>query len=199
MGRHKLHDDLQAMLTGTLLAAFGIVLFNEGGLLAGGTVGLSLLLNYSTGLELSLSFVLANAPFYALACWRMGREFTFKTITCVSLTALFVHVLPRVMVFSHVSPLAAAVFGGLLVGVGILVLFRHTASLGGLNVLVLYAHKRWGASPGRLQLALDAAILLGGALALGDFRRLLPSILAVTVLNMVLAFNHRPGRYSPAT
>ena len=151
MGRHKLHDDLQAMLTGTLLAAFGIVLFNAGGLLAGGTVGLALLLNYSTGLELSLAFVLANAPFYALACWRMGREFTLKTIACVSLTALFVHLLPRVMVFSHISPVAAAVLGGLLTGVGILVLFRHTASLGGLNVLVLYVQRRWGASPGGVQ------------------------------------------------
>jgi uncharacterized membrane-anchored protein YitT (DUF2179 family) len=198
MGRHKLHDDLQALLTGTLLAAFGIVLFNEGGLLAGGTVGLALLLNYSTGLELSLAFVLANAPFYALACWRMGREFTIKTITCVSLTAVFVHILPRAMTFSHVSPFAAAVLGGLLAGVGIVVLFRHTASLGGLNVLVLYVQRRWGASPGRVQMALDATILLGGALALGKFERLLPSIVAVVVLNLVLAFNHRPGRYSPA-
>jgi uncharacterized membrane-anchored protein YitT (DUF2179 family) len=45
---------------------------------------------------------------------------------------------------------------------------------------------------------LDAAILLIGALVVGEFKRLLPSILAVAVLNMVLAINHRPGRYSPA-
>jgi uncharacterized membrane-anchored protein YitT (DUF2179 family) len=198
MQRHKFHDDLQALLTGTLLAAFGIVLFNEGGLLAGGTVGLALLLNYSTGLELSVSLVLANAPFYALAYWRMGREFTLKTIACVTLTAVFVHILPRAIAFSHISPLAAAVLGGLLTGVGILVLFRHTASLGGLNVLALYVQRRWGASPGRVQLVLDAAILLIGALVVGEFKRLLPSILAVAVLNMVLAINHRPGRYSPA-
>jgi uncharacterized membrane-anchored protein YitT (DUF2179 family) len=195
---HKLHEDLQAMLTGTLLAAFGIVMFNAGGLLAGGTVGLALLLNYTSGLDLALCLVIANAPFYALACWRMGREFTVKTLACVVLAAAFVHWLPREVSFAHVSPFASAVIGGLLTGVGILVLFRHTASLGGLNVLVLYLQRRWGISPGVVQLALDAVILVGGCAVLGDFARLPASMLAVAVLNGVLAINHRPGRYSAA-
>jgi len=191
-------DDLQAMLTGTLLAAFGIVLFNAGGLLSGGTVGLALLLNYTTGTDLALALVVANAPFYALAIWRMGREFTVKTLACVALAAAFVHYLPRELSFAHVSPMAAAVMGGLLAGVGILVLFRHTASLGGLNVLVLYVQRRWGFSPGVVQLALDSAILVGGCALLGDFSRLPASMVAVAVLNLVLALNHRPGHYRAA-
>lgn len=198
MSVHKFHDDLQAMLTGTLLAAFGIVMFEAGGLLSGGTVGLSLLLKYTSGMDLALALIVANAPFYALAIWRMGREFTLKTLACVALAAAFVHYLPREVSFAHVEPLAAAVIGGLLTGVGILVLFRHTASLGGLNVLVLYVHRRWGLSPGLVQLALDAAILVGGCAVLGDFSRLPASIVAVAVLNGVLALNHRPGRYHPA-
>jgi uncharacterized membrane-anchored protein YitT (DUF2179 family) len=198
MSVHKFPDDLQAMLTGTLLAAFGIVLFKAGGLLSGGTVGLSLLLNYATGLDLAFALVIANAPFYLLACWRMGREFTVKTLACVALAAAFVHFLPEQVAFAHVSPFAAAVIGGLLTGVGILVLFRHTASLGGLNVFVLYVQRRWGWSPGVVQLALDSLIVVGGCAMLGDYERLPASVVAVAVLNLVLAFNHRPGRYSPA-
>jgi len=198
MSRHQPWDDLQALLTGTLLAAFGIVLFKAGGLLAGGTVGLALLASYGTGLDLGAALLIVNAPFYALACLRMGREFTLKTLACVGLAASFVHFLPQGLAFAHVSPLAAAVLGGLLMGVGLLVLFRHTASLGGLNVLVLWMQRRWGLSPGITQLALDAAILVGGSAALGDFSRLPASIAAVAVLNTVLAINHRPGRYFPA-
>ena len=41
---HRGYEDLQALLTGSLVAAFGIVLLNEAGLLTGGTVGLALLL-----------------------------------------------------------------------------------------------------------------------------------------------------------
>jgi uncharacterized membrane-anchored protein YitT (DUF2179 family) len=102
------------------------------------------------------------------------------------------------VVFARVSPVAAAVVGGLLTGVGLLVLFRHAASLGGLNVLALYAQRRWGFSPGKVQLALDTTVLVGGCTLLGDFSRLPASLLAVAILNLVLAINHRPGRYHPA-
>ena len=198
MAQHKLLDDLQAMLTGTLLAAFGIVLFNQGGLLSGGTVGIALLLHYATHLDLAAALVIANAPFYALAVWRMGREFTLKTLACVALAAAFIHLLPHEVVFARVSPVAAAVVGGLLTGVGLLVLFRHASSLGGLGVVALYAQRQWGFSPGKVQLALDATILGGGCMLLGDFTRLPASLLAAAILNLVLAINHRPGRYRPA-
>lgn len=192
---HRIHEDVQALLTGTLLAALGIVLFNQAGLVAGGTVGLALLLNYATGLDLSLAMLVSNAPFYALACLRMGREFTLKTFAAVGLTALFVHILPLGMALTHVSPLLAAVLGGLLAGTGMLVVFRHRASLGGINVLVLYLQEKLGWSPGKVQMGLDATILLGSAFMVADLPRAGASILAVIVLNMVLALNHRPGRY----
>jgi len=196
-GGHRLHEDVQALLTGTLLAALGIVLFNQAGLLAGGTVGLALVLNYTTGLDLSLAMLAANAPFYALACLRMGREFTLKTLAAVALAALFVHLLPAGLAFTRLSPWVAAVLGGLLAGVGMLVLFRHRASLGGFNVLVLFLQDR-GWSAGKVQMALDAAILAAGGALVADATRAAASILAVIVLNLVLAINHRPGRYLAA-
>lgn len=196
---HRLFDDLQAMVTGSLLAALGIVLFNQAGLLAGGTVGLALLLNYATGLDMSLAMLATNVPFYALACLWMGREFTFKTLAAVALTALFVHLLPRGIEFAHLSPPLAALLGGLLAGIGMLVLFRHGGSLGGLNVLVLYLQEKLGWRAGKVQMLLDALILLGGGLFMADISRAASSILAVVVLNLVLVLNHRPGRYSGAT
>jgi uncharacterized membrane-anchored protein YitT (DUF2179 family) len=198
MATHKAHEDVQGLLTGAVLAALGITLFNEAGILAGGTVGLALLLNYASGLDLSLALLLANAPFYALACLRMGREFTLKTLAVVLLTSLIVKLLPQGLGFSHISPVVAAVLGGLLAGVGMLALFRHRASLGGFNVLVLYLQDKWGWSPGKVQMLLDAIILAGGGLVFMDWRRLAVSLVGAVTLNLVLAVNHRPGRYSPA-
>lgn len=193
---HRPHEDVQALLAGSLLAALGIVLFNQAGLLAGGTVGLALLLNYATGLDLSVAMVAVNVPFYVVACLHMGREFVLKTFAAVALTALFVYLLPHGISVTLLSPVLAAVLGGLLAGVGMLVLFRHQASLGGLNLLVLHLQHKLGWSAGKVQLLLDALILVGGGLLVSDLRRALPSILAVVVLNLVLAVNHRPGRYS---
>lgn len=192
---HRPYEDVQALLTGTLLAALGIVLFKHAGLLPGGTVGIALLGHYLTGLDLSFTFILANVPFYALASLRMGREFTLKTLAGVGLTSLFAWLLPRGLTIEHVSPLVAAVMGGVLAGVGILVLFRHRGSLGGLNIVALYLQDKLGWRPGLTQMALDAVVVVGGGLWASDFTHLAYSVLSVVALNLVLAVNHRPERY----
>ena len=72
------------------------------------------------------------------------------------------------------------------------------ASLGGLNVLVLRLHDRFGWSTGKVQFAFDAVILLAGAVVTADLRRLGLSVLAVVAINLVLVYNHRKGRYQPS-
>ena len=115
----------------------------------------------------------------------------------VTLLAAVSSWLPRAIAVQQVDGVLAAVLGGLLCGVGMLILFRHGASLGGLNVLVLRLHDRFGWSTGKVQLALDALIVLGGGWFAGDLHRLALSVLAVATLNLVLVWNHRQGRYQP--
>ena len=192
--RHRPHEDVQALLTGTLFVALGVVLFRQCGLLTGGTAGLAFLLHYATGWNFSLVFFLINLPFYGLALRRMGRPFTFKTFAAVGLLAAFVQWMPQWMRFDQLSTGFAAVAGGLLMGTGMLILFRHRASLGGLNVLVLYLQERFGWRAGKVQMALDCTIVLA-AFAVVGWSQIAWSVLGAVVLNMTLAINHRPGRY----
>ena len=182
------------MLTGTLFVALGIVMFNQAGLLTGGTAGLALLLHYATGIPFAPAFFLINLPFYVFAWLRMGGAFTLKTFAAVALLSLFAWLLPMGMAFSQLAPALAAVLGGLLCGAGMLMLFRHHASLGGLNVVVLHLQERFGWRAGKLQMLLDCLIVLGG-LVVADPQRVALSVLGAVVLNLALAINHRPGRY----
>jgi uncharacterized membrane-anchored protein YitT (DUF2179 family) len=79
-------------------------------------------------------------------------------------------------------------------GAGFLVLFRHHASLGGLNILVLVLQKRFGWRAGWVQMGIDGAILVA-SLAMVEPQRILMSIAGALALNLTLALNHRPGRY----
>lgn len=196
--RSHLQDDAQGLLTGTLFAAFGVFLMQYAGLVPGGTVGIALLLHYGTGVDLGLALFVINIPFYALAWVRLGRAFTLRTALAVSLLSLLSWWLPRAITVQHVDGVLAAVLGGLLCGAGMLFLFRHGASLGGLNVLVLRLHDRFGWSTGKVQMAIDALIVLAGAAVTADLRRLGLSVLAVVAMNLVLVFNHRKGRYQQA-
>lgn len=184
-------DDAQGIATGTLLAAFGVFLMQHAGLVPGGTVGIALLLHYASGLDLGLALFLVNLPFYALAWFRLGKAFTVRSALAVSLLALLSSWLPRAIAVQQIDGTLAAVLGGLLCGVGMLILFRHGASLGGLNVLVLRLQDRFGWSTGKVQLAFDALIVLAGGWFTGDGRRLALSVLAVFSVNLVLVWNHR--------
>jgi uncharacterized membrane-anchored protein YitT (DUF2179 family) len=192
--RHKPFEDLQALFTGTLFVALGVSMFGHAGLLAGGTAGLALLLHYATGWNFSLAFFCLNLPFYWLAWKRMGLAFTLKTFAAVGLLSAWVQVLPHWLAFDALSTGFAAVAGGLLIGAGMLMLFRHRASLGGLNIMVLYLQERFGWRAGKVQMAIDCSIVLA-ALAVVPWQQIAWSVLGAVVLNLTLAINHKPGRY----
>jgi uncharacterized membrane-anchored protein YitT (DUF2179 family) len=192
--KHSRFDDLQGILTGALVVSVGILFIKQAGLLTGGAVGISFLIHYATGANFGLTLFLVNLPFYWLAVKRMGIEFTLKTLAAVSLVSLLVESLPRVLAIAHIDPLFAGITGGLLMGVGMLILFRHRASLGGLNVLVLWLQERFGWRAGKLQMGLDVVILLGAAFIVPPLV-LLASVLGAVLLNFALAVNHKPGRY----
>lgn len=192
--KHRIYEDIQALLTGTLFVSLGIVMFGHTGLLTGGTAGVAFLLHYATGWNFGLLFFVVNVPFYGLAWKRMGKPFTVKTFIAVGLLALLTNVLPTLVHFDALNPLFSAIMGGLLMGAGMLILFRHRASLGGFNVLVLYLQDRFGWRAGRIQMALDCSIVLC-SFAVVDWQHTALSVLGAVVLNQTLATNHRVGRY----
>lgn len=191
---HTAFEDAQGILTGAFVIALGILLIKQAGLLTGGAVGLSFLIHYASGLNFSLTLFLVNLPFYWLSLRRMGGEFTRKTVATVLLVAVLVELLPHGIEIASIEPFFAGGAGGLLMGIGMLILFRHRASLGGFNVLVLWLQETRGWRAGKLQMGLDVAILLGAALIAPPLL-LAASILGAVLLNFALAVNHKPGRY----
>ena len=191
---HSLFEDIQALVSGTLLFAFAIVLFRQAGLLTGGTAGLAFLGHYASDISFGLLYFLINIPFYIFGLLALGTAFTLKTFAAVALLSLYSEALPRWIHIERIDPVFAAIIGGLLAGAGLLMLVRHRASLGGLGVMAIYLQKKRGWSAGTLQMIADGFIVCG-ALAIVDPLRVGLSVLGALVLNMVLAINHRPGRY----
>lgn len=192
--RHKLHEDIFAMLIGTMLVSLGIVLYAQVTLTTGSTAGLALLLQYATGVPFGWLFFAINLPFYVLAVLRMGWPFAIKTFVCVALVGYFTAHIPDWLDIATIAPLYAALVGGGLIGLGILSLFRHKASVGGINILALYLQDNFNIRAGYFQLGVDAVILVAAFFVL-PLDRVLYSILGALVLNLIIATNHKPGRY----
>ena len=141
-----------------------------------------------------LLFFAINVPFYVLAVLRMGWPFAIKTFVCVGLVSYFTAHMPEWIDISSIHPLFAALVGGGMIGLGILSLFRHKASVGGINILALFLQDNFGIRAGYFQLGVDAVILFTAFFIL-PLDRALYSILGALVLNLIIAVNHKPGRY----
>ena len=192
---HSTVEDTVALFTGVLLISVGLAFFKSAGLLTGGTAGLAFLLHYATGISLGKLFFALNLPFYWLAWRKMGRAFTVKTFLAILLLSVLADLQSRFLVITELQPLYAAIVGGLITGTGFLVLFRHRCSLGGVGIVALYLQDRFGWRAGKVQMGVDCCIV---ALALFTVQpmQVLWSIVGAVALNLVLAMNHRPGRYT---
>ncbi len=192
--RHTLLEDVQALLIGPLFVALSVVLFRHAGLLTGGTAGLAFLAHYASGVAFGPLFFLINLPFYFFAVRALGWVFTIKTFIAVALLSLYSELLPSLIHFDVLNPLFAGVMGGFLTGIGLLILVRHKASLGGLGVLAIYLQETRGWRAGKVQMAADLAIV-GTAFLVRSPDLVAISVLGAVALNLVIAVNHKPGRY----
>lgn len=192
--RHTFLEDAQAIVVAPLFVAFAVLLFRQAGLLTGGTVGVAFLIHYASGWPMGAVVFAINLPFYIFAVRSMGWAFTIKTFICVSLLAVYTEVLPMLVTLQSINPVFAAVMGGFLAGVGLLILIRHKASLGGLGVLAIYLQNSKGWRAGKVQMAADF-VIVGAALLIRDPLSVGLSILGALALNLVIAVNHKAGRY----
>lgn len=191
---HSAFDNAQGQLFGIIMTAFGISLLHAAGLITGQAAGLAFLISYATGANFGLVFLLVNLPFYALAAARIGWRFTIRSLIAVTGVSLLTSALPLVLSYSVIQPHVAAVLAGFCIGIGVIGLFRHGSSGGGVGILAYYIQEKTGFRAGWLQAMIDV-LIFAGALFVIDGKALLASMLGAAVLNAFVAFNHRTDWY----
>ena len=191
---HRIYEDFFAIVIGTLMVSFGVILLKQAGALTGSIAGLAFLLHYLTHTAFGIFFFLLNLPFYYLAVRRMGWQFTLKTFSAVVCVSIFSEWHPLFIQINQLNPFSAAIFGNILMGVGFIVLFRHKMSLGGINVLALYLQDRGIIKAGKLQMMIDTLVLFASFFIV-DMQMLIASLIGAFIMNMIITINHRPERY----
>lgn len=191
---HSPWEDATAFLLGTAFCALGIQFLGYNNLITGQTAGLGVVLTYLTSLPFGLWFFLINLPFYILAWLRMGPRFTIKSFIAVAMVSGFSELFAHHLGVQSQPTFLGAPLAGALIGMGLLAVFRHGGSLGGIGVLALYLQDRTGLRAGWTQLGFDA-VLFAIAVFLFDATVVLWSVAGAVVTNLIVATNHRQDRY----
>lgn len=193
--RHRWFDNLFGLICGTYLPSLGLFFLHSSGAVTGGTAGLSLLFSYLFDLPVSIMFLLVNVPFFLIAIGKKGWKFTFITLVSVTAVSAMTEIHPLLGDLVDINPVYGTLTGNLLCGLGVLILFRHGSSLGGINILVLVLQERLGLNAGLVQMGIDLAIV-ASAFFVSSWQMVLVSGAGAVILNLVLALNHKPGRYT---
>ncbi|WP_304616352.1 YitT family protein [Paracoccus sp. (in: a-proteobacteria)] len=182
--------DLQGLAFGILMASLGVVFLKAAGLITGQAAGLAVLLSYVTPLGFGLLFMAISAPFMLLAWTRRGPAFTLRTLAAVAGISLLAPWLSEMIRFEALPTVLAAILAGSTAGVGLVALFRHNASAGGMAVLALVVEQKTGFRAGWFMMGFDALIFLSAAFVLPP-DKVLASLLGAAVLNAIIAWNFR--------
>lgn len=191
---HSAVEDILGILTGAFAASLGLYLLNAVHAVTGGTAGLSLLLGYGTVWPFWALFAVINVPFAVLAVWKKGWDFTIRTVVSIGLVSGFAVVHENFLPLGAVDPVYGTFAGNLLAGVGVLILFRHRSSVGGVQIVALLLQERTGMRAGWTLMVFDVLVIVA-ALLVVPWPMVLLSAGGAVLLNLVLALNHRPGRY----
>ena len=192
--RHTALEDAQGILIGATLVALSIQFLRASDLFTGQIAGLALITSYPTGWSFGALFFLMNLPFYALALTRLGWRFTVKSVAAVTLMSVLADTLPLVLTINDLPDALGAALFGVLAGVGLLSLFRHGATLGGVGIVALWLQDTRAIRAGHTQLAFDLCIFVA-ALFLFPWEAVAWSLFGAVILNGIITTNHRRDRY----
>jgi uncharacterized membrane-anchored protein YitT (DUF2179 family) len=155
--------DYGFILAGAVLQALAMDLFLvPGQLAAGGVSGAAQIINGYTGWPIGVMILIGNVPLFALG-WRHlgGRRFMARTVTAVVLYAVLLdglaYLLPAGLTDDN---LLNALFGGVLGGIGMGLVFRGQGTSGGTDILARLLVKWRGVSLSQSYLVTDALIVL---------------------------------------
>lgn len=147
------------LLIGSIFAAVGLEEFlvpNQ--IIDGGVVGISIMASHLTAMPLSLFLVLLNLPFIYIGYTQIGKTFAMSTIfSIVSLSywVSFFHPISEVTRDLFLS----AVFGGIILGIGVGLIIRYGGSLDGTEIVAIILGKNSGFSIGEIVMFFNIFIL----------------------------------------
>lgn len=175
------------ILIGTFITAIAInVFFVPNNISSGGASGLAIVINYLFELPIGMIVFVLNLPLFILAIVKLGFKFTFKALIGTALLSIFIDITSAISEYKIFDIgedyLLGSIFGGLLMGVGLSIVFKGKGSTGGSELLAQIVYKyRPVISTSQLMLFIDSFVVIASAIVFKSLSSGLYSIIAIFV------------------
>ena len=170
---------------GALIASVGLELFlipNE--VIDGGVVGLSIMAQTLSGFSIGMFLILFNLPFLYLGYKQIGRSFAIATMVAICFLAGWSEVMEEIPAVTT-DPFLAAIFGGIIDGVGVVLIIRAGGSLDGTEIVAIIMDKKSVFSVGEVVMFINLFILSSAGLLYG-WDKAMYSLVAYFVISKMI-------------
>ena len=185
----KLVGPYLKIILGCALFGIGFNLFLEPHTLnAGGVTGLSMIAHHLLKIAtVGTITILINIPLFALGGLKLGKKFFFDSLLGMIASSTAVDIFAYLPPLQVDDPLVAALYGGVLGGLGLGLVFSVGATTGGSDIIVRLLKRKWPYVPiGTINTCFDLAVVTLTGIAFQDMTRTLYCAIAVFVMGQVI-------------
>ena len=151
------------ILLGSFLTALGFNIFlNPNDIASGGVAGISVIIKHLLGIQPAITQWTLNIPLFFLGLIILGRVYGLRTVVGSFFLPLFIFLTKNIPPITS-NPLLASIYGGLVVGIGLGLVFKGNASTGGLSIIASIVNKYTGFSIGKCQMLTDACVVISAS------------------------------------
>ena len=189
------------LILGNFIFALGAVMLVEPyGFVPGGTYGLGIVFHHLWGVETEFAALCMDVPLLIIGFFILGNRFGIKTIVSTILLPLFMQMLHRVYGYaSLIEPeivemagyqhqIIASIFGGVVYGLGLGLVYRSHATTGGSDIIAMILRKYTHLSMGTSTIIVDGLITLSSVVAFGDWKLPMYSWIIIFVESRMIDF-----------
>ena len=180
-------NDYFLSIIGSIIAAFGTACFLlPSQLSSGGFSGIATVLYYLLNIPMGMSILIMNIPIFIFAYIRAGKEFFVKTIVSTVIFSKFIDIFEKIEPFTS-DKILASVYGGVIIGFGLSLVFKGKSSTGGTdllaNIITTYNKE---ISLGNILQVLDIFVVGLNIIFLKKIEIGLYSVIAIYIINKML-------------
>lgn len=173
------------IIIGSFILAAGFVLFiTPYKIVPGGVYGISIVLHYLFDTPVGLIALFFDIPLTIIGIKILGPRFGFKTVLGFVLTAVFVDSLTYLYGFEPLvegDALLSSIFGGVVIGFGLGLIFKAKATSGGSDIVAMIISKYTKLPLGQLMIMVDSAIVIVGLVIFKDWKIPLYSLIVIFI------------------
>jgi len=176
--------DYLGIWAGVTLTALGLVWFlipNK--IAAGGVSGLAVVFYYSWGWPVAVTMLCFNVPLFLACLWVFGPRYGAKTLFGAGFISIMVDFWERVVRLVPLTrdPLLAALYGGVLAGIGMGLAFRFRGTTGGTDLAAQLINKYTGMSIGHALMVMDGIVIVLAGIVFGSTELALYAIMTIVI------------------